>query len=176
MVRRDWYSILFIFFCLVVSVKGQERPVQCIDPKFEQLVDDYLDYAIPTISVADAYSQKETYTFLDARELSEFNTSHIPGAIFIGYDNFDLDAFVLNFKKDEAYIVYCSIGYRSEKIGKKLKNKGFTNVQNLYGSIFEWVNQHRPIEDDKGNITTKLHTYNKKWGKWVIAEDIEKIW
>ena len=176
MVLKGWYSILFILLSIIYTSDAQTSVVQCINPEFEQLVDGYLDYDIPTISVADAYDAKEKFTFLDARELEEYNVSHIKGAIHIGYDHFDSDQFEAKFQKDKPYIVYCSIGYRSEKIGEKLKKKGYTQIFNLYGSIFEWVNQHRPVVDQNGNPTVRLHTYSKKWGKWVEAEEIEKTW
>ena len=42
---------------------------------------------------------------------------------------------------------------RSEKIGKKLLDMGYTNVKNLYGSIFEWANQGNILVDQKGSET-----------------------
>jgi rhodanese-related sulfurtransferase len=41
--------------------------------------------------------------------------------------------------------VYCSIGKRSDEITKMLGEAGFTNARNLYGGIFEWVNQGHPV-------------------------------
>ena len=38
-------------------------------------------------------------------------------------------------------IVYCSIGVRSEDIGEKLKELGYTKILNLYGGIFDWKNK-----------------------------------
>jgi hypothetical protein len=72
--------------------------------------------------------------------------------------------------------LYCSIGYRSEKIGEKLKDAGYTNVQNLFGSIFEWVNQELPVENSKDEIVKKVHTYNRLWGKWVDKKKTERVW
>ena len=69
--------------------------------------------------------------------------------------------------KDATIIVYCSVGYRSEKITKKLNKMGYKNVSNLYGGIFEWVNQGHKVYDDKNNNTLKVHTYNKRWSKWL---------
>jgi hypothetical protein len=47
-----------------------------------------------------------------------------------------------------------------------LKN-GFQKVHNLYGGIFEWINQHQPVYKSNGVQTTEIHTYNKEWAKWV---------
>ncbi|MBU2047030.1 MAG: rhodanese-like domain-containing protein, partial [Bacteroidetes bacterium] len=57
--------------------------------------------------------------------------------------------------------------YRSEKIAEKLIHDGYKNVFNLYGGIFEWGNEGNPIYKDNGIQTTEIHTYNKKWAKWV---------
>jgi rhodanese-related sulfurtransferase len=78
-------------------------------------------------------------TLLDTREREEFNVSHLPRARWVGYDDFDLKR-VANIPKTDTIIVYCSIGYRSERIGEKLKKAGYTNVYNLYGGIFQWKN------------------------------------
>ena len=173
---RDCCNILMLFFLTLTWTAAQVTEVRCINPDFDQLVDDYLDYSVPIISVADAYEARKKYVFLDAREKEEFATSHISDAIHIGYDDFEIDTVIDKIPKDSELIVYCSIGYRSEKIGKKLKKYGYTNVYNLYGSIFEWVNQHHPVFDTNNKSTNKLHTYSKKWSKWVGNEDIEKVW
>ena len=173
---RDYCNILFFLIWTVTFSFSQVTEVRCINPKFDELVDDYLDYTIPSISVADAYDAKDKYIFLDAREINEYNTSHIKNAIHIGYDDFDIKSIKSTIPKDAEIIVYCSIGYRSEKIGEKLKKNGFQSVYNLYGSIFEWVNQHNSVYDNEGNKTSKVHTYNRKWSKWVENDEFEKVW
>jgi len=170
--RRNWYKILLIIFISTASFSQDE--VRCLDPLFQEKIDSYLSYSVPFITVADAYHHKDKYIFLDAREKKEFEKSHIEGAQLIGYD--DIDYSILdNTPKDTPIIIYCSIGYRSEKIGQQLIKKGFTNVFNLYGSIFEWVNQHHPVYDKNG-LSNVIHTYNKKWSKWVTSDQIEKVW
>lgn len=158
----------------IISVPDQGTP-QCINPAFEEEVAKYIVYAVPTISVADAHADMEKFVFLDAREQEEYDVSHIPQAKYIGYDDFDF-SHLDDVAKDQPIVIYCSIGYRSEKIGEKLKKAGYTDVHNLYGSIFEWVNQHYPIVNALGSEVHKLHTYNKKWSKWVQNSLIEKVY
>ncbi len=52
--------------------------------------------------------------------------------------------------EESKVVVYCSVGYRSEKIAEKLKAAGYKNVFNLYGGIFEWENQNLPVYDSNG--------------------------
>jgi len=138
-----------------------------------------LSFSVPTIGVDQlkkAIDENEkNLLVLDARESKEYEISHIPGALYAGYDNFDTNAWS-NKSKNTNIVVYCSIGYRSEKVGEKLKKMGFRNVQNLYGSIFEWVNRGYPVYDINGRITTKVHAYNKSWSRWVLNPKMEKIY
>jgi hypothetical protein len=64
--------------------------------------------------------------------------------------------------------VYCSVGYRSERIGEKLLKLGYTDVVNLYGGIFEWKNQGLDVYNSSNYPTDSVHTYNKSWGKWLV--------
>ena len=123
--------------------------------------------SIPIVAVADL-DQKQilSTTFIDSREKVEFDVSHIKGATWVGYDDFDM-ARMDDISKNEPIIIYCSVGYRSEKIGEKLLQAGYTNVSNLYGGIFEWVNQGKPVVDLSGEPTTKIHGYSKTWGIWL---------
>ncbi len=68
-----------------------------------------------------------------------------------------------NLDKDKPVVVYCSVGYRSEKIAEKLEKEGFTQVYNLYGGIFEWVNQDNPVYNEKGK-TNNIHPYS-----WLVG-------
>lgn len=105
-------------------------------------------------------------TVLDTREKNEFEVSHLKGALWVGYESFDSQA-VKDIPKDQPVIVYCSIGARSQKIGKKLKQEGFKEVYNLYGGIFHWVNEDNPVFKLDSLPTNKVHTYNKMWGVWL---------
>ncbi len=142
---------------------------------FSSMVDSYLSYTVPLISVEDLNEIKTNVILLDTREKEEFEVSHIPGALHLGYDTPNT-ALIDKLDKSKTVVVYCSIGYRSEKIGELLQEKGFRNVLNLYGSIFEWVNQGNTIVDTNDKETNKIHTYDKKWGKWMINERYTKVY
>jgi len=68
---------------------------------------------------------------------------------------------------DAHIVTYCSVGYRSERIGEKLQDAGFQNVQNLKGSIFQWINEGNKVVDKDGKTTQQVHGFNEKWGKWL---------
>lgn len=141
---------------------------------FSDKINSYLEFSIPVVSVKEAHQLKDV-VFLDAREIEEYEVSHLPAAKYIGYKNMD-DAVLKQVPKDKRIVVYCSIGYRSEKIGEKLKKKGFTRVYNLYGSIFEWANEGYALEDKTGQPTKRVHVYNKQWSKWMTNKNYEKVY
>lgn len=164
------------FFVLGMSVLSAQTDFnRTINPEFEKEVDSYLDYSVPAITVKNLIAIKDDVILLDAREMKEYKVSHIPGARYVGYDDFD-ESTLDGIDKEQRIIVYCSIGYRSEKIGEKLRKLGYENSYNLFGSIFEWANAGQPLVDNEGNTTHKLHTYNKKWSKWVNEGAAEKVW
>ncbi|HUM48347.1 MAG TPA: rhodanese-like domain-containing protein, partial [Chitinophagales bacterium] len=86
--------------------------------------------------------------------------------VFVGYDHFDMAA-LKNIPKDQRIVVYCSVGYRSEKIAEQLENAGYSHVTNLYGGIFEWVNEGHAVYDLTGTTTPNIHPYNATWGVWL---------
>lgn len=169
---------IFLFWLCFLHIQcfGQ-RPkdsARCNNPQFDKTVARYLSFSVRTISPVQL-SGMSNVLVLDARERKEFEVSHLPNAQYCGFDNFEAQI-LRGVAKDTPIVVYCSIGYRSEKIGEKLQKMGFTNVFNLYGSIFEWVNQGYGVVDKNGNPTQKVHTYNKDWSKWIEKGKAEKVW
>ena len=174
---KIWIILALLVGGIVYARKGKAQFIKtasCSDAAFDRKVNSYLSYSVPVIGVKEAFSNKSSYHFLDAREKHEFSVSHIEGAQHIGYDYFSIEN-VRNLKKETPIIVYCSIGYRSEKIGTKLRKAGYQKVYNLYGSIFEWVNQGYPVVSSTGTVK-KVHTYNKKWSQWVKNPSVIKVY
>jgi rhodanese-related sulfurtransferase len=134
---------------------------------YGEMLNGLLSHKAKEISVAEAKKISDV-TFVDAREKNEFNVSHLKNAVWCGYDDFDINR-LKSVDGSKKVIVYCSVGYRSEKISLKLKKLGFTNVFNLYGGIFEWKNQGNPVYDNQGNETEKVHAYDEKWGVWLTS-------
>jgi rhodanese-related sulfurtransferase len=125
-----------------------------------------LSHKVPEISVSHVALSNNKYILLDARENEEFAVSHIPDAIHVGYKNFNAEA-IKSISKDKPIVVYCSIGKRSENITERLMKQGYTNVSNLYGGIFEWMNQGQPVHDMENKRTDKVHAYNWIWGRFL---------
>jgi rhodanese-related sulfurtransferase len=129
-----------------------------------------LSDSIPAISVRELSSHQDQYTILDAREPEEFEVSRLPGATHVGFEDFTFES-LPDISKESPIVVYCSVGYRSEKIGERLTDAGFSNVRNLYGGIFEWVNQGQTLVCDGGTVS-KIHPYNTFWSTWITNDSI----
>jgi rhodanese-related sulfurtransferase len=133
-----------------------------------KLLNQYNDRSVPYISVQELAMPKTEVVILDAREIEEYQTSHLKNAIYVGYDFFQIDSIqkrILN--RDQNIVVYCSLGIRSETIAKKLKKAGYTNVLNLYGGIFEWKNKGFKVYNSEEEETENIHTFSKEWSTWL---------
>lgn len=134
---------------------------------FDAMIDDTLQKTVPFMSSDHLIDNYESYTILDAREINEYNVSHLKNAIHVGYEHFNMKTTSKHLSIKKQIIVYCSIGYRSEKIAEKLIKKGY-HVHNLYGGIFEWKNKNNAVIDTSNIETNKVHCYNKEWSKWLV--------
>ena len=132
--------------------------------RYDRLLRLMLNKSVPMVSVKEL-QQLGKMLVLDAREPAEFAVSHLAGAVPVGYKQLDLRA-LNNVAKDQPIVVYCSVGYRSQKVAQTLARQGFTNVRNVYGGIFEWVNQGYPVVNQQGP-TDSVHAFSKSWGQWL---------
>jgi rhodanese-related sulfurtransferase len=152
-------AIAFLSSCMTRS------DAQVQNPDYQKKLQWLLRHNVKEISVAEVANFQEVI-YIDAREKAEYNVSHIENSVWVGYEDFNMET-VKNLDKSKLIVVYCSVGYRSEKVAEKLEKAGFKTVYNLYGGMFEWYNQGLPILDNQGKPTDKIHTYNEKWGQWV---------
>jgi len=157
---KFWLHIMILSFLQTLMACGQ----QTYDQKLKSLYKN----TVPLVQPHDVKAKlnNKDIIILDTRSAKEFSVSHLPDARFIDYDRFDISQ-VEDIPKDKEVVVYCSVGYRSEKIGEKLKNAGFKNVSNVYGGIFQWKNEDFEVVNQQGKITDSVHTYNKRWSKWL---------
>lgn len=132
---------------------------------YKALLETMYKKTVPLVSCKELKSMKNV-VLLDTREKPEYDVSHLQNARWVGYKDFELSR-VSDLPKDANIVLYCSVGYRSEKIGEKLQAAGFRNVHNLYGSIFEWINQGNTVYDSANRPTARVHAYSRTWGIWV---------
>ncbi|MBL1225252.1 rhodanese-like domain-containing protein [Enterococcus sp. BWR-S5] len=79
--------------------------------------------------------KQENVTVLDVRELDEFQSGHIEGAINLPLSGFPEAADSLDQEKE--YHVICHSGSRSQMACEFLGSKGFTTT-NIMGGMSAW--------------------------------------
>ena len=124
---------------------------------------------VPKIDAGAAAANSSQYVFLDSRQKKEYDVSHIKNSVYVGDQDFTINR-LSGIPKDAAIVVYCSVGVRSDKIAKEIIDAGYTNVHNMLGGIFEWINLGNPVYDISGNAAGAVHGYSKFWGALVNSE------
>lgn len=127
-----------------------------------------LSHSVSEVGVHEADTM-DNAVFIDSREKEEYEVSHIKDAVWVGYEDFDINR-MQGIDKSKELVVYCSVGKRSEEVTEKLSKAGYKHVSNLYGGIFEWVNEGKPVYNDEGK-TDNVHAYSKTWGMWLKKGD-----
>lgn len=143
----------------------------CRSQSIEDALQRYNKESIPYVRT-DALNLHPEAILLDARSREEFAVSTIPGAIWVGYKEFD-PAHITSILPDRSVplLVFCSIGVRSENIGERLKKLGYWDVKNLYGGIFRYKNTGNTVVDSLGRPTEKVHAFNRNWGRLLLHAD-----
>ncbi len=145
-----------------------------LEAMMEKVSDKFSDvHGISTPDLAKwlADSSRVQPQLLDVREPDEYAVSHLAGAIQVSPD---ATAKQLAGKIDfsRPVVLYCSVGYRSSVLARRLAVAGVKETMNLEGSIFKWANEGRPMVSDSG-ATDKAHPYNRKFGR-MLRESIRE--
>jgi rhodanese-related sulfurtransferase len=158
------FSLFFSFILFSLQMAS------CQTKEYKEKLESLYNNTVPLIGTEELFAKMQSDTglvLLDIRSEEEYAVSRIAEARFIDYDNFSFEN-VQDIPKSSEVVVYCSVGYRSEKIGEKLLAMGFSNVKNLYGGIFQWKNDGFEVINQQSEPTDSVHTYNKSWSKWLV--------
>lgn len=159
------YKIL-VFISVFVGFSFFGWSQNNIDEAIEKYNSNSVDY-ISVEELVQLKASNQHIKLLDARQPTEYSISRLQDAIFAGYDDFNLKSIQDKLKPEDTIVVYCSIGVRSEDIGERLQKAGYKHVFNLYGGIFEWVNEGYQIYNQKGKPTNRIHAYDRFWGRYL---------
>lgn len=115
---------------------------------------------------------REPPVLLDARDPKEFALSHLRNA-HLAPDAATAVRVVGDAKPNPPIVVYCSVGYRSSRLAKDLMDRGFANVANLEGSIFQWANEERPVYQGLERVE-RVHPFDNTWGRLLDSRFRER--
>lgn len=154
----------FLALFFIVSVCAFSPQANAQSTAYKALLSTLYDSDFPVVKPAEL-TELSKYQVVDTREKEEFEVSHLKDATWVGYETFTLEN-VAGLDKNQPVLVYCTVGARSQEIGKKLSEAGFKQVYNLYGGLIEWANEKKPIYHGD-SLTYKVHTYSPSWGIWL---------
>ncbi|MDQ1478715.1 MAG: sulfur-carrier protein adenylyltransferase/sulfurtransferase, partial [Actinomycetota bacterium] len=98
---------------------------------------------IEEITPADAEPRVGESTFLDVRELDEFEQGMIPGSVFIPRGHLESQVENKIPDHDTPVVVYCAGGIRSAFAAKTMQELGYSNVVSMTGGFGRWKNEGR---------------------------------
>lgn len=119
-----------------------------------------------TDTLAARLEGPEPPLLFDVREPHEYAVSHLPDARNLPPDA-DPATALADVPRDRPVVVYCSVGWRSADMARRMAQAGFSDVTNMRGSIFRWVAQGRPLVDGQGEPTTRVHAFGPPWS-WLV--------
>jgi len=98
---------------------------------------------IREIQPAEAEERLGASTFLDVRELDEFEQGMIPGSVFIPRGHLESQVENRIPDHDTPVIIYCAGGMRSAFAAKTLQELGYSDVVSMAGGFGRWKNEGR---------------------------------
>lgn len=163
-------TVATVLCLLALGACGQQRPAAPgrnagYDRLLRTLYRETVPLVQPAALAASLQQAPDSVTVLDARTPAEYRVSHLAGARFVDFATFEQNTFA-GLPRNRPVVVYCAVGYRSERVGERLLALGFRDVRNLYGGIFQWVNEGRPVVNAQGP-TADVHPYSALWRPWL---------
>ncbi|MGQ0804485.1 MAG: molybdopterin-synthase adenylyltransferase MoeB [Actinomycetota bacterium] len=99
---------------------------------------------IREVDPAEAEERLGDATFLDVRELDEFEQGSVPGAVFIPRGHLESQVENKLPDRDRPVVVYCAGGTRSAFAAQTLQELGYKDVVSMAGGFGRWKNEDRP--------------------------------
>lgn len=133
--------------------------------------------AVPLIAPGEVASLLESTPdtlVLDMRSEPEREVSYIAGSDFYDFETFSPE-YLASVRRDRTILLYCAVGYRSERAGEQLIEMGFTDVRHIYGGIIGWHNAGLElVSGESGDAAAQagsngppVHGYEPRWGRYV---------
>lgn len=168
--RKSARFLTAVFVCCLMSAVPQtatQAQTDTLSAVHAQVARDYP--SVRHLSIKEAAGSQNVIYF-DVREQKEFAVSRIAGAIRVDPGRWT-GSFLREFGKlaqGKTVVFYCSVGVRSSKLAARVQadllRQGAKAVYNLQGGIFQWHNEDKPLQDEKG-ATEYVHPYDDEWGR-----------
>jgi sulfur-carrier protein adenylyltransferase/sulfurtransferase len=104
---------------------------------------------ITEITPEEAEARLGSATFLDVRELDEYEQGMIPGSVFIPRGHLESQADTKLTDKSKPVVIYCAGGNRSAFAAETLEQLGYEDVVSMAGGFGRWKNEGRDWQTPK---------------------------
>lgn len=160
---------------LTMSMTPAEDRLAAMKAKFAKEFPDVERITTGELAAWMTDPEKAAPQILDAREPDEFEMSHLSGAVRVSPDG-EAEDILKRIDAGRPVVVYCSVGYRSSVVVRRLKEAGVKEVMNLEGSIFEWANEGRPLvsKDKPAKVVHPFNAGSAKLLKKEVRGDLSK--
>ena len=99
---------------------------------------------------------------VDVREQSEFEESHIPGAVHVPRGHLESRIEAAAKDKDSRVVLYCASGNRSALAAKTLQEElGYRNVESMTGGITLWKDRGYQVEVPRRLTAEQRERYSR---------------
>lgn len=167
---------LTLAILLALSVEADQSKLEKIHLRIER--------NFPAVEHIDAEGYRQALAeennsviVFDVREQSEFDVSHLDGAIQVDPDisRQQFNQLYGDSVSDKTVIFYCSVGQRSsllaDRVTEDLSARGTKDIYNLRYGIFGWHNSYGELVNHYSN-TDYVHPYNWRWGRILERRDM----
>jgi sulfur-carrier protein adenylyltransferase/sulfurtransferase len=100
------------------------------------------EHEITALALAALLRTPEAPMLVDVRTSAEFELGHLPGASSIPSGQLLERAGELSNARE--LVLYCSVGARSDRASRQLRELGFTHVRHLHGGLAAWASDVDP--------------------------------
>lgn len=113
-----------------------------------------------TFSVDSDLLDSKSVTFLDVREITEYEEGHISGSkhAYVGFLP-EIKSIASKLGGDKPVVLTCSVGHRASLATSILLRAGIKNVFNLLGGITAWKKRDKPLvkgADEKQTLDLEI--------------------
>jgi sulfur-carrier protein adenylyltransferase/sulfurtransferase len=100
------------------------------------------EHQITAVALSELLQRPDPPMLVDVRTSAEFELGHLPGASSIPTGQLMERAGDLS--KARELVLYCSVGARSDRASRQLRELGFTHVRHLHGGLAAWASDVDP--------------------------------
>jgi rhodanese-related sulfurtransferase len=105
---------------------------------------------IDVVAAKDYVAENDNAVIVDVRTPTEFDMSHITGAMNVNVQDDDFAAMVAKLDKDKTYLVHCTRNPengRSSRALETMQSLGFKNLYSLKGGYVAWKEAELPLTE-----------------------------